>query len=264
MREAPNNAVPFLYGPDDVTEGYYELEIRERGVTRQSLHAHRTAVELWYRCLTLYRRSMMDSWTYPGEDGTDNELAAWGLQSQLLGLGVSSAKGGLDVLLAGYYSLAFAAIRHMVETIIQHLYITERPLTAANWYQVDPGHEARQKRTSFFEMVQVIKKSACLAVPDGIVENLYVSWKLMSKGSHPSGEGIVQTLGPRPDQFVFGPNYNFELAFMGFEHGLSALVALVRFSSSSRALDERWVYMIEEVRSEIMAWRIDPQHGIRQ
>ena len=36
-------------------------------------------------------------------------------------------EGSLDLLLAGYYSLAYAAIRHMLETFVQYFYVVVQP-----------------------------------------------------------------------------------------------------------------------------------------
>jgi hypothetical protein len=108
MRPIPQGAPPLLFGPDDVTEGYYELEELERGFSLDALRNHRDAVALWYRGLTLFRRGMIGMWEYLGEEGPGDIMSAWGIQANALGLSVGSAKASLDLLLAGYYSMAFA------------------------------------------------------------------------------------------------------------------------------------------------------------
>ncbi|HEY7030049.1 MAG TPA: hypothetical protein VH482_01915, partial [Thermomicrobiales bacterium] len=84
MRTPPDQTPPLLYGPDDVTEGYYELERLERGFTLQALREQREVVALWYRILTLYERGMMGTWEHPNPKAGKDAVTVWGLQSQLL------------------------------------------------------------------------------------------------------------------------------------------------------------------------------------
>ena len=43
-------------------------------------------------------------------------------------------------------------------------------------------------------MIEAVKADPRLADTSQILDNIYASWKLMSKGSHPTGEGIKQTV----------------------------------------------------------------------
>src|SRR5262249_51744258 len=97
----PTTPRPLLTGPLAVEEGYYDLEEHERNQKGVAMHPHADAVALWYRALTLYRRAALLNWSLSAGDTA--EL----VRAQLILLGVSSMKTSLDLLLSGYYSLAF-------------------------------------------------------------------------------------------------------------------------------------------------------------
>src|SRR5215208_6794789 len=107
FEQPPDQTPPLLFGPRDVVEGYYDLEVHERNQTFQTLTPYRDAVALWYRALTLHWRAMLGEWEFVDAVPGRPELTAQGLQMQLLGLSVSASKAALDMLLAGYYSVAF-------------------------------------------------------------------------------------------------------------------------------------------------------------
>lgn len=250
---------PLLRGPDDVTEGYFELEELERNITLQAYLKHRDAATLWYRGLTLYRRGVLGEWDLSEFAENQVLLAAAGLQSQLLGLGVSTAKSALDDHLAGYYSLAFSAIRHMVETFIIILYIQVKPEKYQLWYENPTDPESKTKTPPARHMVKVLKKSQFMkqiSFSRRNVERIFDSWSLMSKGPHPTGEGIVQTRSDRAGtKFVIGATYDEHLCLVGFDHGLYALNSLLGCLAVLRDQDEAWTSARKELGSEIHNWR---------
>ena len=134
----PTTPRPLLEDTPEVEEGYYDLEEHERNQMLVAMSEHSDAVALWYRALTQYRRAMLGDWEFTRAEPGTVELAAMGLQMQLLGLGVSAAKSSLDDLLAGYYSQAFGGIRHMLETSVQCLYVSFNPDESEHWYS-NPG-----------------------------------------------------------------------------------------------------------------------------
>ncbi len=255
MRRPPEQTPPLLYGSDEVAEGYYELEELERATTLDALLKHREPVALWYRALTIYRRGMIGEWDFSdaGEDKT--KLTVWGLQSQLLGLGVSSAKAALDMLLAGYYSLAYAAIRHMLETFIQYLYVAIKPDEAKLWYKQPGGPEAQGRTPGCRFMVNAIKQRPDLAPPD-FMEKVYAAWDLMSKGSHPTGQGIHQTVGDEEGRFfVIGATYDHDFCLTGFDHGLFAINNLLVALAGLRKQSDEWQAKRETLRGDVSLWR---------
>src|SRR5688572_16188488 len=112
---------PILVGPSEVQDGYHDLEECERNQMWDAVQKQTPAVILWYRALTLYRKEMYAGWDFSGYELGSMERSVRVLQMQLLALGVSAAKSGQDDLLAGYYSQAYAAIRHLLETFVQCL-----------------------------------------------------------------------------------------------------------------------------------------------
>lgn len=255
MRPAPENIPPLLYGPDEVTEGYYLLEELERAMSLEALSTHREPAEIWYRFLTLYRRGMTGEWDFSNAEDDDVKRQVWGLQSQLLGLGVSSAKAALDMLLAGYYSMAFAAIRHMLETFVQYCYVAVTPMEAVRWYEQPGGPDAQAQTPGCKRMLDVIKQNSQLGLHASFYDSIYDSWKLMSKGSHPSGQGITQTRTSDEAKLLFGATYHEKLCLAGFDHGLYAVDKLLHALVSLREQSDEWKLQFTAVRTKTTAWR---------
>ena len=250
-------AMPLVFGPADVVQGYYDLEVLERGQTLRAQRAHLAEVNLWYRGLTLYQRGMLGTWDFSRhvEEGASFEMQ--GLRSQFLGLGVSSAKVALDALLAGYYSVAFAAIRHMVETFAQCAYVSVHPDQARLWYEQPGGLASQPDPPGMLPMVQAIQ-----AHPSGrggrlsaMMDKAYASWRVMCKGAHPSGEGIGQTRGEGAGKSLFGPTYRRDLCLVGFEHGLFATTGLLLpILGGIRPMDDGWITELEALKDGVDGW----------
>lgn len=265
MRPPPQGEPPLLFGPDDITGGYYELEDLERWFTLKALEEHRDAAALWYRGLTLFRSGMMGQWEYSRDEGGRDHIIAWGIQAKALGLGVGSAKASLDLLLAGYYSMAYAGIRHMLESTVQVLYLAAFPLESPLWFG-KPGHFAREsmKANPGNQPPRFIPPS-CKKMVDKLTEHVpqwgdglkivYDSWALMSKGSHPTSEGMRQTETESDTFHVIGATYVEELCITGFDHGLSAVNRLLHALNSVKPQSEEWNAQHDTLTNAIVAWR---------
>lgn len=181
-------AHPLLLGPPELVEGYHTLEAAERNIGAITLDQYVRAVEVWYRLLTLHNRAYLRG--FPPISGSPKERIAWELRSELLTLGVASSKAALDLLLGGYYSPAYATIRHMIETVLVCRYVESWPNVAAAFYRADQGlPQPPPPRAP--TMIRDLKKR--YPAEKKLFEQLYRAWKNMSDGSHPSGIGILQT-----------------------------------------------------------------------
>lgn len=179
----------------------------------------------------------------------------WQLQAELLGLGLGTAKSALDTLLGGYYSVAYASIRNMIETFLQYLYVGIKPDAATRW-SLRPGGPAAQPRSpGVASMVKVIKDHPDIAKVglDGPVGTMYRAWDDMSKGSHPTGFGLQQTRDGEA-RSVFGATYDPELMLLGLEHGLAALKLLLRAVSLAGPQSEDWMRLRDAWEHDASAW----------
>jgi hypothetical protein len=254
----PTTPRPLLTGPPEVEEGYYDLEEHERNQMQVAMDAYPDAVALWYRALTLYRRAMLGGWPFTGAEPGSVELAAMGLQMQLLGLGISAAKSSLDDLLAGYYSQAFGGIRHMLETFVQCLYVSFHPDESEHWYEQQGGIAAQEDPPNMKTMCQVIQADPefRLTKVPGFMDKVYNSWQLMSKGAHPSAVGIKQTASEHETKHLIGATYRPDLALPGFDIGLFAVATLL--PQALRAAKPKigpWSAEWERVEDDAGAWR---------
>jgi hypothetical protein len=257
---------PILKAPPEVEEGYYDLEEHERNQSWVTLHEQTDAVILWYRSLTLYRRAMLGKWEFKGLEPGSEELAARGLQMQLLGLGVSAAKSSLDDLLAGYYSQAFCGIRHMLETFVQCLYVSFNPDAAYRWYEQEGDISAQVDPPSMMHMCQAVTAEPEFkgtGVP-GLMDKVYSAWNLMSNGAHPSGVGILQTAGEGDVQHLIGATYRTDLCLAGFDIGLFAVGTLLpQALRMAKPEVGSWSEEWEQVSKDVGEWRSTRQAELR-
>lgn len=222
QKEVLDSPFPMLFGAPYIVDGYCSLEQAERGIAMETLSRHTREVSLWYRGLKLFLDPFNGEWPLPDEEPA-KEL--FRLQVDILGLELSSAKVGLDTTLAGYYSMAFAAIRHMLEAATQITYMRVVSAETAPW---DVDAKVPRVRVMVNEIKRDLKKSGSSADEAELFEKLYESWALMSKGSHPTGVGLMQ-LWPTPEdpRRVVGSSYRQNFAYVAFDCGLWALQMLL-------------------------------------
>lgn len=256
LRALPSETLPLLRGPDIITEGYYELETSERHAAVSVMNWHTEPVALWYRSLTLYFRGMMNRFDFSGFVDDHTLLLARNLQALLLDLGTSSAKASLDALLAGYYSVAYAAIRHMIESYVGCHYVGVLPENSRRWYDTGEAHDPKEP-PKCWEMIRELK-SAEGENDAGKAEwnEIYTAWRNMSIGSHPTGAGLYQTVGTvEGERFVVGSTYKRHLCFLGFDSGLWVVDRLLHVLSEIRTMDDKWVMDRLALRTDIARWR---------
>jgi len=220
---------------------------------------HPDAVALWYRALTLHQRALLLKGDFGAEPGTP-EGTAQRLQMQLLCLSISSSKAALDMLLAGYYSIAFGAIRHMLESAIQCIYVGIEPDQALLWYAQEGRIKAQSKSPEMWKMRDAIKVKARLQPkdlpPPALIDRIYDDWDLMSKGSHPTGTGIMQTVVDGQEEYLYGPTYRRDHCLQGFQVGLFAVSAvLLAVLVLLKPQSEEWHSQREQLLSDVRAWQ---------
>lgn len=240
--------VALLSGPLEVVEGYYELEQYARRQRQDTLTRHQADVELWYRLLTLhcvaFRRGF--NFTCP-----DEELAAYQARMQMLALGVSYSKAALDMLLVGYYSVAFGLIRHLIETWLISRYLEGYPDRAAAYYQQDPEKPILHEPTNMQNVVARLKEK--FREQKALFEQAHRAWKNMSKGSHPSGVGIAQTRGEQSGVGVLGSAYQPDLCRVGLSSGLFGAYFLVHETGRLRSQPEAWLAEVRRLEHALFA-----------
>lgn len=227
---------PLNLGPPDLVEGYHALERMERTVGMGVIGEHAELVNVWYGFLTLYFRAYM-SGLRPAT-GSREERTAWDLRSELLALGITSSKSALDLLLAGYYSPAYAVIRHMIETVVTCRYVENWPKEAAAFYRPESETLQHPPRPKSQMMISKLKRR----YPDEklVFNGLYRAWSNMSDGSHPSGIGIVQTRDLESDAGILGATYHPAMFRDGVRPGLITSLLLLREVERLRPPNADW------------------------
>lgn len=247
---------PMIWGKSSTVDAYCELELHERSVAQETLNAHSLEVTLWYVGLRLLRDPMYGIWDMP-DDTSDGGLTrkVYGLQSEILGLEISSAKSGLDLLLAGHYSIALASVRHMLEAFIQIIWLAFYPEKADLWYSDED--DTPKCRTMIDQVKKQLRRHGGDDVDPTKLEALYQSWRLMCKGSHPTGNGITQVQSTEHDhRHIVGANYRRQLAYVVFDNGLFALSQLLECVKLLGRADDKWKHEFEAWQEHVGRWRM--------
>ena len=239
---------PLIFGPPDVVEGYHILEAMERNLKLEPFNRHPDSVVLWYRLLTLLHRAFAEG--FEGADAPDEEVDAFQVRAELLALGLTSSKAGLDLLLAGYYSPAYATIRHMIETVLFCRFIDMSPEKAGAFSasDTDPG-KTKIRRPKARTVVAKLKQG----YPNerSWFQCLYSAWENMSDGSHPSGIGIVQTRDLEGGGGVLGATYHPALFLDGMRTGLVAVCCLAEESDRLQARSDAWRNTLQTLKVQM-------------
>jgi len=225
----PTEPPALFRSTDGETAGYYELESQERRVSAFVITEHSIPVGIWYRGLTLYVHAFKGVWEIPD----DTVSTVW---MELAGRGVATSKVALDTLLAGYYSAAFSAIRHMMETFIQCHYLSVKPDEVSKWAGALPESGEEPETPGCGRMITEIKQ-LLLNAPETDFRNvafwdeLRSRWLYMSKGPHPTRLGLDQVRPNGGDPtYHYGAIYLESLSLVGFYNGLVALRLLLLVS----------------------------------
>ncbi len=107
---------------------------------------HPELVERWQRLLTLHRRALLGTTTFPGNLGDEDGRIAFELRLRLLGMAGGTSKLALDAALFGYYSASFGLTRHLLESWIHAAYVGIQPGEARAWFRQynDAAKDQRQ------------------------------------------------------------------------------------------------------------------------
>lgn len=211
-----------LFGPSSVVDGYCKLERIERGVALTTLRSFPADVSLWYRGLTIMEEPFLSTVFLAKGDPTAQATIA---RLKLLTLSLSTSKAALDLLLEGQYSLAFSAIRHLLESTVQVIYLATFPEHVGNW-NIDS--ETPGMRKMIDQLRKETKPRASLKEYADKFDQIYDHWRFLSKGSHPTGLGLSQIEDQNDStQHFLGTHFREDLAVIGFVSGHFVLDTLL-------------------------------------
>jgi hypothetical protein len=69
----------------------------------------------------------------------------------------------------------------------------------------------------------------------------------MSKGAHPTSEGLVQTMGESAGRHVLGANFQRNMALLALDSGAYANLLLSTEIVQLRPQDENWIQQVDDV-----------------
>jgi len=234
--------------PTQLLLGYNAIEMHDSELRQVSCERHVHVVTLWLNALALFADAFAPGRVFNSNADEDDSVTrkAYALRLQLLGLSGRNSKPALDLIVAGYYTEAFALIRGMLEGWARTLYIRLRPHEYHRWYESETElaeGQLRKKEPSFGEVDGVI-------AADGDTEDraffdeANLRFRLLSMGTHPSGHGITQIHDYERGVMLFNPVYREDLCLHAFYHGLFAQRVLLDEVVSLGPQSEDWLELL--------------------
>jgi len=181
----PQREVPFVFGSASTTSGYYALEDAGRANAAETLSHHQREATLWYRALTLHLDAQQGKWPPLPDGGSELQRYARNTQIDLLALSLCSSKAALDMILAGYYSVGWAAIRHCAEVSIHCHYLAHFPATYQLYYAREDESEDPPRCRQMVDQIKSCHRnddSPTARTYGESLESIYTLWRLMSLG----------------------------------------------------------------------------------
>jgi hypothetical protein len=154
----------------------------------------------------------------------------------------------------------------MLETFVQCIYARFEPDEARRWREKQGGMSAQTDPPGMKVMCQTLKANPGIKGSElvALLDEVYARWRLMSKGSHPSGVGLRQTATEDSLFHSIGGTYQRDLCLAGFNTGLFSSVhllplTLILLRPEAREQVEKW----GRLRMEVEAWRADHDAELR-
>ncbi|MDP9472571.1 MAG: hypothetical protein M3Q71_18220 [Chloroflexota bacterium] len=225
---------PVLAASDELLVGYLVLEREERRYTEHALSQHGAMVAHWYRLLTLLWFAVESA--APPPDERPRSLDSL-LRIQFIAAAAGTAKLVLDATLAGYYTQAFALIRHLLETWLRLEYLHARPDMAEHWYVGEDGRPPRPPGEG------AIRKEVYRAANGDrrqVINRVIQTIDKLNVMAHPSPHTLQQTIGVHPNQYNFGANYDAGLCVGALHEGQGALSLILAAFNQDAPQSEAW------------------------
>jgi hypothetical protein len=245
---------PMLPGNRELIAGYIFMHHQEAKYTAIALKEMPEAVATWYRYLELFNQAIRREHE-SGETGPTPAWFSWHLRIHLVATATGTAKLTLDAGLAGYYSQAFALIRHMLETWRQMVYARLFPSEADRWYTLESGRPPCEpgRNTIKKELDKYAKRTGDrelkqqLAVVTQKIENC-------DDGAHPSAMAVAQLKTGKPGFSQLGANYIESQSAALVSIGTFAIALLLDELQKLVALDETWSDELRDIHQQRDRW----------
>lgn len=154
----------------------------------------------------------------------------------------------------------------MLETFAQCLYARFEPDEVRHWYEQPGGISVQTDPPGMKEICQQLQANKAVkgTTLHGLLDDVYAQWRLMAKGSHPSGVGIRQTSTEDEVRHSIGGNYHRDLCLAGFDVGFFAVVRLLPLTlmllrSEARTQAPEW----EHLHAKVVDWRAKYEAELR-
>lgn len=250
-----------------LAEGYNKLESAERIVARQANELYSRPIKLWYESLNLYQHAMQN----PAEARKDIDPQVVRLRLQLQAQGLASAKSALDTLMVGYYNVAFAAIRQLMDIYIQCHYLVIRPEDARFWATSLAGGGIVANPPSCRSMITDLKRFAArngdVQFPsESSWQHLYDRWRSLESWTFAPAVEIGVESDTNVEQisgFEGGPRHDPGLAMMGFFYGLITLDSLFTMLAEDERFDIGDQNSHARYHDELDAWTTSLRDNIQ-
>jgi hypothetical protein len=231
---------PILAGPQNAVRGYVVLHNQESKHVDIALQEMPNDAIAWYLCLTLMDDAIRREHESP-EPGPSAGWYSWNFRLQLLATAIATSKSGLDAVLAGYYSQAYALQRHLLETWRLLAFSRTHPAEVHRWYPNIDGsknHPPNESKvmSSLYKLAKKNHDSTLVTNLDA-VDNLI---KQCNDGAHPSYLVVAQSRTENTGHSQMASGYQKDLAATTMNNGIAATMLVLSEAIHLIPLEPEW------------------------
>ena len=247
-----------LLDDEAAVRGYVELHETEARQTQLSLDAMPDAVHFMHRYLTVLD-DLLRGEHECGAGANEGELACQ-LRLRLAVLSASTMKNSLDMALGGYYSPAFALVRHLLESWQVMAYLRVNPSASRQWFERPVGGlqpllpnqqtMANRVRNPGPEFSQLRSNSL-------VIERLVAR---CNDGAHPSMLGMLASDIGRQDYGQLGGNFQGHFLRNWIDVASVSFALVINEISHTLQVDDQAREEIARIHTARNAW-FESEHG---
>jgi hypothetical protein len=231
-------------------EAYRALEDLELSRRLDTTREFSEACALWLRALALARPVFRGMLHWRAVSPADEEALT--IRADLLALAAGTSKPTLDAILSGYYWMAFAQLRSLLESARRIGYLRLNPAEAVPHFRLASSSPPEFNKIEAAYATGSNEDQRIFGLINAGFENF-------RPFAHPSAEGIHQIYVATDPRKLFGPTYSREWADYALKWGIFANAALLREIHLLLPQSPEWVAAVNAILDGCTTWRTAAQ-----
>jgi hypothetical protein len=239
--------------------GYSEAEDWENAERTGNSTRHPVAISTWLRAQNLFTSALYSPtpsvrYSSGASDARSAQHKGFWLRYSLLTLSGRASKPTLDLILASYYTEAWALERSMLEGWLKSIYVRWKPEEYRRWHEPyvenltgpAPKRETRWNDAKEALLGRCDPNNPMLVEDQGLIREAQLRWEFLNMGAHPSGRGVDQMRNDGLGLMKFYPEYDAHYCEQALCIGVFIQSLLLREVKELKAFPDGWLQHYDE------------------